>query len=389
MENGARKIVDTLRNNGYIAYYAGGWVRDFLMGHPSSDVDIATDATPDDVERLFEKTHPVGKAFGVMIVTMHGHPYEVATFRTDEGYTDGRRPTSIVHSTPKEDALRRDFTINGIFYDPVDEKVYDFVGGQEDLKRGVIRAIGNPFDRFSEDRLRTLRAVRFGVRFGFTIDHKTEEGIIAFADKIYPAVAKERVWQEIKRMGEFPSYPEALILLKKLGLLDTIFWPAKKLSLKEIEEKLIPLKKAVHPILPLALLFYGEGQEALLTLFKELKVSNDDLSALTYGLDFIQFLKSGHSDPIMWVELLASPLSDDIAMILAGENLLIKKEQERLKHHIERKRQKRGIITAQELIDRGAKPGKEIGELLRRAEEIAITEDLLDKGEVLRRLENL
>ena len=156
----ARYIVDTLAKAGFVAYYAGGWVRDFLLGHPSDDIDIATNAPPETIQALFPKTVPIGIAFGIVLVIVEGHPYEVATFRNDLEYQDGRRPLRIEFTTAEEDAKRRDFTINGMFYDPLQKTVLDFVGGQQDLQKQLVRAIGNPHARIAEDRLRMIRAIR-------------------------------------------------------------------------------------------------------------------------------------------------------------------------------------------------------------------------------------
>lgn len=166
----ATSVVQRLVDAGFTAYFAGGWVRDFLMQRPSDDIDIATSATVDEVQALFPKTVPVGVAFGILLVIEGGHPFEVATFRKDRGYTDGRRPTGIDPATPEEDAKRRDFTINGMFYDPLKKQLFDYVGGQQDIKNKLIRAIGNPHDRFLEDRLRMMRAVRYATRFDFPIE---------------------------------------------------------------------------------------------------------------------------------------------------------------------------------------------------------------------------
>ena len=139
----ARKVIDTLHRAGFIAYYAGGWVRDFLLQHPSDDIDIATNAPPETIQALFEHTVPIGIAFGIVLVIIEGHQYEVATFRQDLDYLNGRRPERIEFTTAKEDAKRRDFTINGMFYDPIRKEVLDYVEGKADLKAGLIRAIGN------------------------------------------------------------------------------------------------------------------------------------------------------------------------------------------------------------------------------------------------------
>ena len=173
----ALKIIEKLQQNGGVAYIAGGAVRDFLMGLQPSDIDIVTSLTVDAIRPLFKKTIEVGIQFGIIIVVEDNHKFEIATFRTDLEYKDGRRPTIIMQSSPEEDAKRRDFTINGMFLDPLTNETLDYVGGKEDLKERVIRAIGNPHDRFREDRLRMIRAIRYAAKFEFSIDPLTQEDL--------------------------------------------------------------------------------------------------------------------------------------------------------------------------------------------------------------------
>src|SRR3989338_7851594 len=160
-------IVRTLKKAGHEDYFVGGCGRDLVMRRDPKDYDVATSARPEEVAKLFRRTIPVGAQFGVQIVMIGKTAYEVATFRTDQEYKDGRHPEGVIFSSPKEDALRRDFTVNGLFYDPLKKKVIDYVGGREDLKKRLIRAIGDPDSRFAEDRLRMLRAVRFAATLNF------------------------------------------------------------------------------------------------------------------------------------------------------------------------------------------------------------------------------
>ena len=173
----AVEVVRQLRAAGFEAVWAGGCVRDQLLGLNPKDYDVATNATPEQVREVFgrRKSIPVGAAFGVIAIVgpREAGVVEVATFRRDVGYSDGRRPDAVAFTTAEEDAQRRDFTINGLFYDPVDERVLDFVGGQADLKRGIVRAIGDARERFTEDKLRMLRAVRIAATFDFDIDPTT------------------------------------------------------------------------------------------------------------------------------------------------------------------------------------------------------------------------
>src|SRR5258707_1500927 len=174
---GATKLVRRLRDSGFIAYFAGGCVRDALVGKPPKDIDIATEADPDDVQRLFNRTVAVGVKFGVVRVLEGGFEFEVATFRSDGVYLDGRRPESVTFSSPDEDAKRRDFTINGMFYDPLADQVVDFVRGKSDLENHLVRAIGNPDERFAEDHLRLLRDVRFAAARQLVIQPSSLEAV--------------------------------------------------------------------------------------------------------------------------------------------------------------------------------------------------------------------
>src|SRR3954454_15038585 len=184
MERIARAIAASLRAHGHIAYWAGGSVRDLVRGVPPKDIDIATDARPEQVQKIFARTYAVGAHFGVIVVLENGSQFEIATFRSDDVYRDGRHPTEVHFSSPEEDARRRDFTINGMFFDPPNDEIIDFVGGRDDLSSGIIRAIGNPGERFTEDRLRLLRAVRFATVFNFEIEFATWAAIVRVAKTI-------------------------------------------------------------------------------------------------------------------------------------------------------------------------------------------------------------
>ncbi len=215
----ALSIARRLGGTGHRALFAGGCVRDMLMNRPAKDFDIATSATPDQVEALFENTHAIGKAFGVIQVLSNGRPFEVATFRSDLAYIDGRRPEGVVFSTPEEDAQRRDFTVNGLFYDPIAGNVIDYVGGQDDLKRRVIRAIGDPKKRFAEDFLRMLRAARFASTLEFEIEPATAAAIRELAYEI-TEISAERTAQELTRLlTDSPRAGNGIRLLHDLGLL--------------------------------------------------------------------------------------------------------------------------------------------------------------------------
>jgi poly(A) polymerase len=221
-ERAARRIARQLVDNGHQALFAGGYVRDLFMGGAGrGDIDIATDAAPERIARIFPRTMGVGEHFGVMIVVEDGMPFEVATFRADKGIADGRRPAQIEFTNAKEDAARRDFTINGLFLDPGTGDIIDYVGGRDDLKRRVVRAIGDPALRFAEDYLRLLRAVRFSARFDFIIEPATWAALIAAREGIR-RISAERIFQELDKMLCGPHADRAMDLLRQSGLLAII-----------------------------------------------------------------------------------------------------------------------------------------------------------------------
>ena len=235
----AISIARTLHDQGYQAYLVGGCVRDLLLGREPGDYDIATDATPEQVMRIFPQTYAVGAQFGVVLVPMakdpsvtsvvdqadvnhrrhRGKTVEVATFRSDIGYSDGRHPDQVRFSKdPRQDVQRRDFTINGLLLDPLKNEVLDFVGGRKDLDAGIIRAIGEPELRFAEDKLRMLRAVRFAARFGYSIEPQTSAAIQKLAPQIHQ-VSRERVRDELTKMLTEGQARRAFLLLDETGLL--------------------------------------------------------------------------------------------------------------------------------------------------------------------------
>ncbi|MBM4064302.1 MAG: CCA tRNA nucleotidyltransferase [Planctomycetes bacterium] len=221
VKQNALEIVKTLQEHGYKAFFAGGCVRDMIMGKESEDYDIATSALPEDIMKLFERTIPVGVQFGVVIVVKEGHNFEVATFRTEGSYTDGRHPDYVAFSTPEADVKRRDFTINGLLYDPVKNEILDFVDGQADISRGIIRTIGNPVERFTEDKLRMIRAARFACRFNFPIHDDTRRAIIQLAKNIH-VVSAERIREELEKILTGPNPHIGIKLLDELCLLQEI-----------------------------------------------------------------------------------------------------------------------------------------------------------------------
>ncbi|HEX2578956.1 MAG TPA: CCA tRNA nucleotidyltransferase [Rhabdochlamydiaceae bacterium] len=393
-------IVKKLHEAGFIAYFAGGWVRDFILQKPSDDIDIASSATVEEVQRLFPKTIPVGVAFGIVIVVQDGHQFEIASFRKDRGYIDGRRPTGIDPASPEEDAQRRDFTINGMFYDPIQDKIFDFVDGMKDLKKGIIRAIGDPKARFTEDRLRMMRAVRYSTRFNFPIESDTLQAILAQAETLLPSVAMERIWQEFKKMSQFSHFDTGLLTLHQLKLLPTIFPQLKPVSTEEIQKRVSCIEhfpKNCPTIAELLELFPNSSLQDLLNLCDYLKLSNADK-------EFVEFYSHAQRllmlpdkwkeklEPLEWARFYANSHSPLVLEIIAAHFSKADKEnflhnhllhQQLLQQAILRIRTQSPIVRAEHLMAEGVAPGKKMGQLLQEAERISVNQGIEDRTTII------
>lgn len=216
--NAAKEIAHSLHQAGHTCYFAGGCVRDTLLNRIPKDFDLATSATPDQVLQLFPKSDSIGAHFGVILVKLRGMPFEVATFRTDGAYSDKRRPDSVTFSSPQEDASRRDFTVNGLFQDPLTGEIIDFVNGSVDLDHKIIRAIGNPIERFQEDALRLMRAIRFATKLGFEIEPSTWQAICDNAH-LLESIAIERIQAEFNQILLHNDRAHGLDLMVQSGLI--------------------------------------------------------------------------------------------------------------------------------------------------------------------------
>lgn len=235
----ARGIVSRIQRNGYEAFFVGGCVRDRLMGRACAEYDIASSAPPERIARIFPRVVPVGKRFGVMLVIEDGHAVHVATFRADLGYRDGRKPSGVRFSSAREDVRRRDFTINALLYDPISDRLLDYVGGEADIRAGTVRAIGDPAVRFDEDRLRLLRAVRFASTLGFSIESATLAAIKGRAPGIR-SVSGERVRDELVKIMIGPGAGRGLELLGGTGLLEVILPEVHAMKGVRQDERLHP-----------------------------------------------------------------------------------------------------------------------------------------------------
>lgn len=313
----AVQVVQRLRASGFEALWAGGCVRDLIMGHEPSDYDVATAATPDQVRGLFghRRTLMVGASFGVVIVQGQSREQgqvEVATFRTDASYSDGRRPDSVTFSTPQKDAQRRDFTINGMFFDPLEERLIDYVDGQADLKRGLIRAIGDPHARIAEDKLRMLRAVRFAARFGFELEPHTSAAIQAHANEV-SIVSGERIAVELRKMLLCDRPAWAMAECQSHGLLSSILpeaaeaWSAHGAQMQQLltaisaEPWVARIAALYWPLVDSQAGQANQLTEWLSALRQRLHLSNDDHETLRYALQSQTALE--RADRLAWSAL--------------------------------------------------------------------------------------
>ena len=279
----ATKIIERLQEQGFEALLAGGCVRDMQLGRPANDYDVATNARPDDVIRLFHRTLKVGAKFGVVIVLTEGQQVEVATFRSERGYEDGRHPTEVRFTSAAEDASRRDFTINGMFYDPLKEQVIDYVGGQADLKKGIIRTIGDPDERFGEDYLRMLRAIRFSTRLDFPIEPQTYSAIGRNAANIIK-ISGERIAVELDGILTHPNRARGVAMLIETGLADAIFPGLAGDRAARGVAVLAGLRKKVECPLALAALFADCPTDFSLERAEVLKLSRKQIKHLKFLL---------------------------------------------------------------------------------------------------------
>jgi poly(A) polymerase len=399
----ARAIIETLHKAGFIAYYAGGWVRDFLLQRPSDDVDIATNAPPETVRALFPHTVALGIAFGIVLVIQEGHPFEVATFRQDLSYHDGRRPAQIRFATAEEDAKRRDFTINGLFYDPVRQQIIDYVGGQKDIEAGIIRAIGDPHERIHEDRLRMIRGIRLSCRFQFQIEKRTQDAIRLHAKELFPAVAIERVMQELAKGHAFGSLPKMLLMLFEFGLLAVIFPELPSVSCDQLKDYLEPTQyyPPSAPLIAFLLpMFPGYSLQEQMDLCKRLKLSNTDVKFVTFLFRAHQLIQESLAhqrviENIEWAHFYAHKSCEDALHIIAAhlgpkQGASFKGEHQQrialLQSSIVRIQNHTPVIQATDLLQEGISPGKQMGLLLKEAERIACNEQISLPATVIARL---
>jgi tRNA nucleotidyltransferase/poly(A) polymerase len=373
----AIKIIKKLKRNGFEALLAGGCVRDMLLKRPAKDYDVATSAEPADVIRLFKRTLKVGAKFGVVMVLIDQIQVEVATFRTESGYTDGRHPANVRFATAAEDASRRDFTINGMFYDPLKKKVIDYVNGRADLKKQLIRTIGRPAERFGEDYLRMLRAVRFSTQLGFRIEPKTFSAIKKNAKNIH-SISGERIAMELEAVLVNPNRSAGASMLAESGLAKVIFPGITPQQVNLATNVLAQLRKKTDFPLALACLFAGCKTEFALQRCRILKLSRNQTKHIKFLLTNRGRLLDDKMS-LAQLKLIASePYFEDLyefqkALQKAGSKSIgpLIKLRKRIKALGDIELRPKPLLDGHELIYLGAVPGPALGQL---AQEIYIAQ---------------
>jgi poly(A) polymerase len=411
-------VVRRLQEAGFRALWNGGCVRDFLMGRTPKDYDVATDARPDAVRTLFghRRTLAVGASFGVIIVLgpKEAGNVEVATFRTEGPYLDGRRPEHVDFAGPEEDAQRRDFTINGMFYDPISEQVHDYVRGEKDLAAGVVRAIGRPSDRMTEDKLRMLRAVRFTATLDFQLDSATADAVRTMAPEIH-VVSAERIAQELKKMLVDPHRRRAMELARDTNLLpeilpelkpileatDGIAWEATLRRLRLLQEPRFELAIAALlaglPVRSASKRSARKEASGVNSICKRLRLSNQETESIEWLLAHLrEVLASATKTLAQLKRMLAHLEARDLLELARVDRLAADGDlsgvmhcEEFLRRTPAEKLDPPPLITGDDLIALGLQPGKRFREILDAVREAQLNEEFSTREEALRLVERL
>jgi len=395
----AADLVRRLRAEGFQAYWAGGCVRDQLMGRTPKDYDVATDARPEQVRGLLgpRRTIAIGAAFGVIAVLgpKGAGQIEVATFRCDSPYSDGRHPDGVTFSTPAEDAARRDFTINGLFYDPIEQTVLDFVGGQNDLARRVLRAIGDPQARFAEDKLRLLRAVRFAATLEFAIEDRTREALGRMAPEI-AVVSAERIAAEMERMLVDRHRVRAVRLLVETGLAAAVLPEIVATDPREpsdLEGSLAVLGELAEPEFPLALAALLRGwvdAEGAALVCRRWRLSNRQTQRTTWLVEHHGALREARA--MRWSQLQPLLVAEGADDLIALEEAISRAEARDASHAAwcrSLAAQPRAtldpppLVTGDDLLRHGVPPGPVYRALLGRLRDAQLDGEIHSPAEAL------
>lgn len=386
----ASDILRRLRANGYDALFAGGCVRDRLLDQTPKDFDIATSARPEQVAEIFPKARHVGAKFGVVLVRRYGYDIEVATFRTDGDYADGRHPENVTFASAEKDARRRDFTINGLFFDPIEGRIIDYVDGQKDLQARILRTIGAPGQRFEEDHLRMLRAVRFAARLGFSVHANTMTAIRHNAAKLV-RISPERIWMELAEILAAPTRSVGWVLILESGLRPYLCseWSDDDAKDRMTTKRLAALPdRLIDPTLALAACAPGRPR----AVCQSLRLSNKQTDTVVWLLSALPRAAGQESLELADVkQLMAAPAWDDLLLLLEAD---LRSRDEGLGGFETLRRRATSVasenvappplLTGNDLLAMGVEPGPEFGRIIdavyraQRNEEIATKEGALD-----------
>jgi poly(A) polymerase len=420
----ATEIVNRLKREGHTAYFAGGCVRDLILKTVPYDIDVATSAPAESIEKLFPKTLPVGKQFGVILVLLEGIQFEVATFRKEGDYTDGRRPDWVDLAKPEEDARRRDYTINGLFLDHSENRVIDYVEGEKDIKRRVVRTIGRPEERFREDKLRLIRAVRFAANLDFEIEEETWETIRRKAAEIR-VCSSERIRDELVKIFTRPHAGRGLELLSESGLLREVL--PEVAAMKGVEQSpeyhpegdvfihtQLLLDKLEDPAPTLAFMallhdvgkpptfartgdkihFYEHdriGAEMTRKILERLRFSNKEIDAVTNGVGYhmrfmhVQQMREGKLKNFLTRDNFLEELELHRIDCQSSHGQLDNYEflKEKLQHYKAEELKPKPLISGHDLIAAGFVPGPRMGTVLAEIYELQLESQLKTKEEAL------
>ncbi len=381
-------VVRELRGHGHEAYLVGGCVRDMVMGIEPADYDVATSALPEQIMKVFPRTEGIGAQFGVVLVIYQGHPFEVATFRSDEAYIDGRRPSRVFFTDAKQDVLRRDFTINGLLYDPIEKRVIDYVHGQEDIQAKLVRAIGDPRARFEEDKLRVLRAVRFGAKLGYTIEPATWEAVRAMASSIHQ-VSSERIRKELLRILTEGQAARGFHMLESSGLRAEIL-PEIEFT-DHLQRCLAMLQPGIERDFAMGVLLHETPISQVRDVVERLKFSRAQMHHIVALVEnfpqFYKVRKMSISSLKRFFRLVRFENHLELARlhgVAAGEKLeeygyACRKHQEWTEADIAPK----PLISGEDLIALGFEPGPRFKEILTRVEDEQLEGQLVDHTQAL------
>ena len=420
---GALAIVDRLHEEGHEAYFAGGAVRDLLLDKEITDIDIATSASPEQVEGLFAQTIPVGKAFGVVVVVMKSGNYEVTTFRKESGYEDGRHPSSVEFTDAKNDALRRDFTVNALFLNPEDDEIIDYIEGQKDLERRLIRTVGPPDHRFGEDKLRLLRALRLACQLGFEIERDTYRQIQRFAPEL-TQVSWERIRDELLKIFTGPEPSRGLKLLLDSGVLNQILPEAAAMDGVEQPPEFHPegdvfvhtclmfeLAGELTETLALGILLHDIGKPPTFTIKERIRFDGHVEQGALMAANICRTLRISNDTREQVVDLVKNHLRFIHVQEMRESTLKRFLRKDNFDEHLElhrldclashgdlsqydfcREKQEeltqeqmrpQPLVKGQDLIDLGLKPGPVFSEILGALEDLQLEGHLTSKGESL------